>query len=190
MSDEAELRQFGSDGVRLATSVPALAPERRRPVRIVPLTLKAANEYVEREHRHHKRVLSHRFSIGAVIDGRLVGAAIVGRPVARGTNQYGVAEVTRLVTDGSYNACSALYAAAARAARAMGFEKIQTFILEEEPGTSLKASGWEFESTSDGGSWDTPTRQARRVVNPTGPKQKWSKDLNPPIGDTPWVVRG
>jgi len=98
--------------------------------------------------------------------------------------------LTRLVTDGSYNACSALYAAAARAARAMGFEKIQTFILEEEPGTSLKASGWEFESTSDGGSWDTPTRQARRVVNPTGPKQKWSKDLNPPIGDTPWVVRG
>jgi hypothetical protein len=40
------------------------------------------------------------------------------------------------------NACSMLYSACARAAQAMGYDKIQTYILVTEPGTTLKASGW------------------------------------------------
>lgn len=107
---------------------------------------------VERWHRHHKPVQGHRFSIGVFDEsGECHGAAVVGRPVARETDQYRVAEVTRLVTDGTFNACSALAGAAARAAKAMGFVRIQTFILDSETGASLKAAGWEHDGCSSGG---------------------------------------
>jgi hypothetical protein len=109
--------------------------------------------------------------------GVLHGAAIVGRPVARAVDQYKVAEVTRLVTDGTKNACSILYAAAARACRAMGFESIQTYTLEEEPGTSLRAAGWDCLGVvrKDGKGWGS--REGRRNDQPTSPKLKWEKRL-------------
>jgi hypothetical protein len=140
------------------------------------LTLAEANALIAQFHRHHKPVVGHRFTIGAEdATGRVVGAAVTGRPVARKTPQYRVVEVTRLVTDGTYNACSMLYAASARAAEAMGYDKIQTFILDEELGTSLKASGWEFEGYTDGGDWNRPSRGGRRVDQPQDRKQRWSK---------------
>jgi hypothetical protein len=86
-----------------------------------------------------------------------------------------VAEVTRLVTDGTPNACSMLYGAAARAADAMGFDRIQTFILEDEPGTSLKAAGWTFEGMTEGGDWNRPSRGGRRVDQPMIRKQRWCR---------------
>ena len=140
---------------------------------VLPLTLKQANDAVDALHRHHKPVRGHRFSIGAFDEGKFVGAAICGRPVARALNQQQVLEVTRLVTDGTQNACSLLYAAAARAAKAMGFAYIQTYILEEELGTSLKASGWQKDGVTLGGSWDSFDRH-RLLVN-SGRKQRWAK---------------
>jgi hypothetical protein len=90
-------------------------------------------------HRHHRPAQGHRFSIGVEgDDGMPHGAAIVGRPVARVIDSTRVCEVTRLVTDGTPHAASMLYAACARAAAAMGFDKIQTYILDTEPGTSLR----------------------------------------------------
>jgi len=143
-----------------------------------PLTLKQANELVDDLHRHHKPVRGHRFSIGARLDGESVGAVIVGRPVARKVDAYNVAEVTRLVTDGTKNACSFLYARAARAAAAMGFEKIQTYILESEPGTSLKAAGWIHAADSPGGQWKHTDGKPRRTDQPTCSKQRWEKRLS------------
>ena len=90
-------------------------------MKVIPLTLAQANEFVARLHRHHKPVVGHRFSIGLEQEGMLVAVAIVGRPVARHTDQYRIAEVTRLCSDGTKNACSALYSACARIAREMGF---------------------------------------------------------------------
>lgn len=146
--------------------------------RIVPLTLKQANDVVASLHRHHKPVTGHRFSIGLEVDGVLVGAAIVGRPVARNTDQYQVAEVTRLVTDGSKNACSALYGASARVCREMGFLKIQTFTLESEDGASLRGSGWDLDGTTKGGAWGCDSRPRKRD-HPEEPKKRWIKCLNP-----------
>lgn len=146
-------------------------------MRRIPLTLTQANEAVATLHRHHKPVVGHRFSIGLESDGKMVGAVIVDRPVARKTDQYMVAEVTRLVTDGTKNACSSLYAAAARAAEAMGFEKIQTFILESEPGTSLLAAGWKHVGDSAGGDWTSVSKPNRRTDQPMCPKQRWEKIL-------------
>lgn len=146
-------------------------------LRVIPLTLAEANAAIESLHRHHARVVGHRFSIGVVDgDNHLRGACVVGRPVARMTNQATVAEVTRLVTDGHANACSCLYAAAARACQAMGFDRIQTFILATEPGTSLLAAGWRCEGPTAGGDWNRPSRGGRRVDQPMGAKVKWSKE--------------
>lgn len=66
--------------------------------------LSEANDFVARFHRHHKPVVGHRFSIGCEVNGSIVGCVIVGRPVARQSDQKHIAEVTRLVTDGTKNA--------------------------------------------------------------------------------------
>lgn len=144
---------------------------------VIPLTLKELNAHVAELHRHHKPVRGHRFSIGAVDDtGKLVSACSVGRPVARNCDHRLVAEVTRLVSDGTKNACSILYAAAARASQAMGFKRIQTYILNTEPGTTLRAAGWEYEAATAGGSgWQS--RPGRRTDQPTCPKHRWGKTL-------------
>lgn len=146
-------------------------------MRAIRVELKEANDFVSRHHRHHKPAVGHRFSIGAEHDGRLVGCVIVGRPVARQSDQKNIAEVTRLVTDGTANACSFLYGQAARAAKELGFQIIQTFILPTESGTSLKASGWTSSGITKVGSWHT--RKNRRSDQPEGRKIKWSKLLNP-----------
>lgn len=146
-------------------------------MRVVPITLKQANELISRLHRHHKPSVGHRWSIGLEKDGSLIGAAIVGRPVARQLDQYTIAEVSRLVTNGEKNACSMLYSACARAAQAMGYDKIQTYILEDEPGTSLKASGWVLDGVTSGGNWNHSWRKGRREDQPMCRKQRWIKIL-------------
>ena len=146
-------------------------------MKIIPLTLSQANELISAWHRHHKPVQGHRFSIGARDGFDIVGAAVVGRPVGRKTDQYLIAEVTRLVTNGHKNTCSFLYSAAARIAKEMGFEKIQTFVLMEEDGTSLRAAGWEFEALTDSKPHKWHSRDGRREGQPGERKARWSKSL-------------
>lgn len=143
-----------------------------------PLTLKQANDLIGRWHRHHKPVVGHRFSIGVKdADDNIAGACVVGRPVARGVDQYAVCEVTRLVTNGTPNACSFLYSRAARIAQEMGFVKIQTYVLESETGTSLKAAGWAMETLTNGGDWNCASRGGRRTDQPQERKQRWARIL-------------
>lgn len=140
--------------------------------------LKEANEFIQRLHRHHGRIQGHRFSLGATLNGKLVGVIVVGRPVG-GQHQYDWTEVTRCCTDGTKNACSFLYSAAAKASADLGFFKIQTYILKSELGTSLKASGWKFDRMSHPVGWhhDGP-RAARKVTDELmDQKQLWSRDL-------------
>ena len=91
---------------------------------LVPMSLKDANTFVAAHHRHHKPTRGHKFSIGCAAEGRLVGVAIVGRPVSRYLDNGLTLEVTRLCTTGEKNACSMLYSAAARVAKAIGYRKI------------------------------------------------------------------
>jgi hypothetical protein len=142
---------------------------------LFPLTLREANDLVATLHRHHKPVQGHRFSIGVRDGNQLVGAVIVGRPVARMLQDGMTAEVTRLVTDGTPNACSMLYGAAWRAWRAMGGTRIITYTLASEPGASLRAAGWDqVRRTKDRPQgWDTPSR--RRDSGPQEPKYLWQK---------------
>lgn len=133
------------------------------------IKLSEANAFVEAHHRHHKPVIGHLFSLGAVLDGNLVGVAIVGRPVARMRDDGETAEVTRLCTDGTDNACSFLYGAAARAAFALGFKKIGTYILATEKGGSVRGAGWKLIGETKGGSWSRADRM-RTDKHPTAPK--------------------
>jgi hypothetical protein len=120
---------------------------------IVPMTLAEANAFVQKNHRHHKPVVGHKYSLGCAAEDNIVGVAIVGRPVSRYLDDGWTLEVTRLCTDGTKNACSMLYAAAWRAARAMGYKRLITYILITEPGTSLKAAGWKCIGEAGGLRW-------------------------------------
>ena len=146
---------------------------------VVPLELTEANRAVEAWHRHHVPVVGHRFSLGCVDEnGVLRGAAIVGRPVARMAGApRDVVEVVRVATDGTYNACSILLGAAARASKALGFRRIQTYTLPEEGGASLRAVGWRNEGGAGGGSWSR-TGRARTDHQPTSVKTRWACDLS------------
>ena len=149
-------------------------------LQLVHVELKDANEFIARHHRHHKPVTGHRYSVGCADagSGELLGVGIVGRPVG-GQHQRDWLEVTRLCTTGHANVCSFLYQAAARAGKALGFDRIQTYILRHETGTSLKASGWKFERLSHPVGWhhDGP-RAARKVeAHLMERKQLWFKPL-------------
>jgi hypothetical protein len=124
----------------------------------VRIDLAEANAFVAAHHRHHGEVVGHLFSIGAVLDNRIVGVVIVGRPVSRMRDDGETAEVTRLCTNGMPNACSFLYGAAARAAFALGYRRIGTYILRNEPGTSLVAAGWRLIGECGGNSWSRSSR--------------------------------
>lgn len=50
---------------------------------VCPMTLKEDNAFVEQHHRHHGPVAGHKFSIGLSDGEKIVGVAIVGRPVSR-----------------------------------------------------------------------------------------------------------
>lgn len=129
-------------------------------LRIVPVTFADACGFVATWHRHHQPPIGHKFSIG-VADGddRLVGVAIVGRPVARSYDDGMTLEVNRTATDGTPNANSALYGAAWRAAKALGYRRLITYTQAGETGASLRAAGWRVVAQRPPrAGWNMPSR--------------------------------
>lgn len=137
-----------------------------------PISYAEACEFVRQYHRHHPPPQGHKFSIAVADQEKVVGVVMVGRPVARHLDNGRTLEVTRCCTDGTKNAASMLYAAAWRAARALGYRRLITYTLAEEPGTSLRAAGWRVLYQTKGGSWDCPARP-RIDKHPTGQKTLW-----------------
>jgi len=145
-------------------------------MKIRPIELRDANAFIAIHHRHHKPVQGHRFSTSLWKADALVGVAVVGRPVARlAGSPLEVLEVTRLCTDGTKNACSMLYGATARIGKEMGFKRIQTYILDDEDGTSLKAAGWTDAGPAGGGQWKHTDGKPRRTDQPTQMKRRYVK---------------
>lgn len=145
---------------------------------IVPCELGEANAFVAQNHRHHRPVVGHKFSIAAARGEEVVGVAIIGRPVSRMLDDGFTLEVTRLATDGTKNACSALYSAAWRVTREMGFKRLVTYILDSEPGTSLQAAGWTCVGQAGGGSWSRGSRP-RVDKHPTQGKMRYEVNVPP-----------
>jgi hypothetical protein len=139
---------------------------------IMPISFKEACAFIALHHRHHPPPSGHKFAV-AVSDGeKIVGVATIGRPIARHLDDGFTAEVTRVATDSTRNACSMLYGAARRAAKALGFRLLITYTLASENGGSLRASGWRCVAETAGNSWDRPRRR-RKTRHPTGPKKRW-----------------
>jgi hypothetical protein len=127
-------------------------------LRITPISFAEANAFVWARHRHHKPVVGTKFCI-AVSEGEMVrGVAMVGRPVARKLDDGMTLEVNRCCTDGTKNACSMLYGAAWRAAKALGYGRLITYTLPEEGGASMRAAGWTLVGQRGGGNWNVPSR--------------------------------
>jgi len=139
---------------------------------IVPCSIQDAREFVYQFHRHHNPPVSGLFAVACAESDRVCGVAIVGRPVARMNQDGFTAEVTRLATDGTKNACSALYAACWRACRALGYRNLITYTLASEPGTSLLAAGWKEIGKVTGRSWHCESRP-RVDRHPTQDKIRW-----------------
>lgn len=141
---------------------------------IVPVTLREARAFVKHHHRHHKAPQGGLFAVAVAEDGaeEPCGVAVIGRPVARMLDNSWTVEVTRLCTLGQRNACSMLYRAAWRAARAMGYRRLITYTLPEEGGVSCRAAGMTCIGEAGGGNWG---RQGRPRVDkhPTQKKLRW-----------------
>ena len=126
---------------------------------LTPINLAEANAFVAEHHRHHKPVPGAKFAVAVADDtGTVRGVAIVGRPVSRMLDKGWTLEVNRVATDGARNACSMLYGAAWRAAKALGYTRLITYTLPEEGGASLRGVGWKLLGERGGGSWNKPSR--------------------------------
>jgi hypothetical protein len=153
-------------------------------VRIVPITLKQAAEFVAKHHRHNKPPVGHKLSIGlADDDGNLVGVAVLSRPVARHMDDGLTIEVSRTCTDGTRNANSMLYGAAWRTAKSMGYRKAITYTQAEETGASLRAAGWvRAKDLPSRGSWAESSVKLRAKRDPVGnggvPRVRWEIQSN------------
>lgn len=130
---------------------------------LIPLSLKEANEFVLSYHRHNKPTVGGKFAIGVIDNQRLVGVAIVGRPIARKLSDGVTAEVTRVCTndDAPMGACSKLYSACWKAWKAMGGKKLVTYTLATERGSSVKGAGFRAvaESKPKKNGWNSESRQ-------------------------------
>jgi hypothetical protein len=136
-----------------------MSPQIRGPkLVIVPIFQDEAFAFISRFHRHHRAPTGSLFQIGLSDGEKIVGVSVVGRPTGRKSQDGFTAEVTRLCTDGTANACSMLYAASWRTAKAMGYRRMITYILSTEPGISLRAAGWTLIGERGGGSWSVPSR--------------------------------
>ena len=139
---------------------------------LMPISYGDACVFVSHHHRHHAAPQGHKFSVACTDGLEVRGVVMVGRPVARGLDNGLTLEVTRCCTDGTPNACSLLYGAAWRATKALGYERLLTYTLATEGGTSLRAAGWRVIGQTQGGQWDTPSRP-RPQVRQAGVKTLW-----------------
>lgn len=153
---------------------------------LVPVTRDQARLFVNEEHRHNiaPQAMSVIFQVGVAEEGDLVGVAIGGRPAARALCDGMTLEVLRTCTRGAKNANSMLYGACARAAKALGYLRLVTYTLADEPGSSLKAAGWVRDADlPERPTWDTPSRHRVQTDlfgderRPSGPKTRWVLDL-------------
>ena len=136
---------------------------KKQGLKIQPITLKAANTYVARYHRHNQPTNGHKWSIACYDGERLCGVAICGQPVARRLDDGLTIEIRRVCTDGTRNACSILYGACSRIARDMGYKRIVTYTLYSESGVGLKASGFINIGEAGGISWNMPGRHRDEI---------------------------
>jgi hypothetical protein len=142
-------------------------------LKIRPIHLTPAKEYVKQYHRHNIPPVGGKFAISCYDDDRLCGVAICGRPTARYLDDGLTLEIYRNCVDGTRNACSKLYGACLGIAKDMGYQRVITYTLASENGSSLKASNFTFDGEAGGIAW-TGSRKRDYYVSPEEMKNRWS----------------
>jgi hypothetical protein len=137
-------------------------------MRPVPITLRAANDFVSQWHRHSGRTSRDggRWAIGAVANDELVGVAIVGNPVSATLMDGETAEVLRVcVRDKSpRGACSFLYGRCWRIWQQMGGRRLISYTLQSESGASLRGAGWKIAgAVKPHRRWENKGREGRDI---------------------------
>lgn len=136
----------------------------------VPIKLTEAIEFVRNFHRHNKPPIGGLFAVGCSDGNKMVGVAIVSRPVARHLDDGLTVEVIRccVTDDAPKGSCSFLYARCWNAAKALGWAKLITYTLQSESGASLRGAGWKVVaelSGSSGKGWtNRPGREWQEVT--------------------------
>lgn len=141
-----------------------------------PCTVRAALKLVKAWHRHLPDLQGGLFAVRVVADGQPVGVGVAGNP-SRVWQGDAKLVISRCATNGHENACSAVYGALCRAAKALGYREVWTYTLPEEPGTSLRAAGFVDMGTTTGGNWSRPSRSRAPAVRPE-PKRRWLRKLS------------
>jgi hypothetical protein len=143
-------------------------------MKIIPITLRQAKEFVAQYHRHNKPPVGWKFGVGLVKSDALVGVATAGRPVARMLDDGLTLEVNRTCTDGTRNANSMLYGAIWRAAKAMGYSKCITYTQAGETGASLRAAGFvKAKDLEPAAGWTRPSRGRSDIGSAFTPRVRW-----------------
>lgn len=137
-----------------------------------PYTVKRALPFVAQVHRRLPKVQGAMWAVSVWAHGEVVGVALVGHPARELMKDHTLAVLRVAVLEGYKNACSMLYGACSRAARAMGADNLVTYTHEDETGVSLKAAGWIYGGLTDGGEHSRPSRQRAAAVDPK-PKHRW-----------------
>ena len=151
-------------------------------LKVVPLSLKEANEFVSKYHRHNKKCQGHKFSLGAVFENKLVGVVIVGRPVSRKLDDKLTLEINRncVLDNAPKGTCSFLYSKAIKVWQTMGGKKIITYTLDYESGSSLKAVNFKKEKMvqifKKNTGWTTRANRVWQEVQKT-PRIRWGMEL-------------
>lgn len=142
-------------------------------MRLRPITVKRALPFVRQVHRRLPRVQGAMWAVGVFDnEGELRGVALVGHP-ARELMEDDTLSVLRVaVLEHTPNACSMLYGACSRAAKALGAQNLVTYLHDDEPGTTLKAAGWVFDGLTRGGEHSRPSRPRLPGID-IDPKQRW-----------------
>lgn len=156
-------------------------------LRLVPVSLREAREFIGKHHRHNRPPQGWKFGVGLMNGtGELRGVAVAGQPIARALDDGKTIEVTRVATDGTKMANSKLYGAVLRAAKALGYERALTYTLDSESGSSLKAVGFvEVDRVAGTRNWSRPGQEAMRAPmlfgdrypQHDGEKVRWEKRL-------------
>jgi hypothetical protein len=158
--------------------------EKQPTLTIAPCTVKDGMRRVKQWHRHLPELQGGLFAVQVLNGADCVGVGIAGNP-SRVQQGKGHIVISRVATPGAENACSMIYGALCRAAKALGYSKAWTYTLPEESGTSLRAAGFMDMGFTDGGEWSRPSRQRKTAVR-SEPKRRWLRVLKQTM---PWEAQ-
>lgn len=112
-------------------------------MRLAPLMLSEARRFIAEHHRHSGPPCGWRFGVSLREGEEIVGVGIAEIPRARMLNDGETIEITRVCTLGQHNGCSRLYGALCKAAKALGYRRVVTYTLASEPGSRVRAAGFD-----------------------------------------------